>query len=51
MLVGDPVEVEVAGSDLVGSEENVGPARSPARLQHGVHVVPVVVDLVIGELR
>ena len=45
------VEVEVAGSDLVGGEEKVRSAGSPARLEHGVHVVPVGVDLVIGRLR
>ena len=48
---GSSVEVEVVGSDLVGGEEEVGSTGSVARLQHRVHVVPVVVDLVIGGLR
>lgn len=45
------VEVEKAGSDFVSGEEEVRSAGSPARLEHGVHVQPVGVDLVIGKLR
>src|SRR5215470_5104737 len=45
------VEVVEVGSDFVGGEEEVGSTGSVARLQHGVHVVPVLVDLVIGGLR